>query len=207
MFQVQVPDRDAASKLYDLRFQRDLDYEFWQEISVAGRPVDIMAPKDLVQQLMDDLDNLGLSYGVKISNLQETIDKSLAPANKTFGRSTKHNFSWDEYHTYDDMISYLTYLVETYPACQVEEIGETNEGRMMYVLKVCGSGECNSKPAIWLDGGIHAREWISPATLLFMARELIENPDNADLIEGLDWYFVPSHNPDGYEESRTNVCH
>jgi hypothetical protein len=22
-------------------------------------------------------------------------------------------------------------------------------------------------PAIWIDGGIHAREWIAPATILF----------------------------------------
>merc|ERR1712098_112035 len=72
------------------------------------------------------------------------------------------------------------------------------------VVKVCKGG-CGSKPAVWIDGGIHAREWISLATVTWMLRELVENPgNNADLLEGLDWYFLPSHNPDGYEFSRTN---
>lgn len=60
------------------------------------------------------------------------------------------------------------------------------------------------KPAIWIDGGIHAREWISPASVTFMLRQLVEvqNPDDADLLDKLDWYFLPVVNPDGYEFTR-----
>ena len=32
------------------------------------------------------------------------------------------------------------------------------------------------KPAIFIEGGIHAREWISPATVTFIIRELVTNP-------------------------------
>ena len=48
-------------------------------------------------------------------------------------------------------------------------------------------GGCGNKPAVWIDGGIHAREWISPATVTWMLNELVENPENADISEGLDW--------------------
>ena len=45
--------------------------------------------------------------------------------------------------------------------------------------------------------GIHAREWISPATATYIMRELAENKNNADLIDFFDFYILPVANPDG----------
>lgn len=54
--------------------------------------------------------------------------------------------------------------------------------------------------------GIHAREWISPATVTYIMSELIENnAAHTELTDKLDWYFVPVVNPDGYEYSHTTV--
>ena len=48
-----------------------------------------------------------------------------------------------------------------------------------------------------------SREWIGPATVTWMLKELVENDTaHSDLTESLDWYFLPSHNPDGYAYSR-----
>ena len=56
---------------------------------------------------------------------------------------------------------------------------------------------------MWIDGGIHAREWISPATVLWTLKELVEGEDeDSELIKNLDWYILPVHNPDGYAYSR-----
>ena len=50
--------------------------------------------------------------------------------------------------------------------------------------------------------GIHAREWISPAVVTYMMRELTENiTGQQELVDGLDWYIVPVVNPDGYAYS------
>ena len=58
---------------------------------------------------------------------------------------------------------------------------------------------------MWIDCGIHAREWISPAVGTWMLNELVENNANhPDLLDKLDWYFLPSHNPDGYHKSQTD---
>ena len=62
-----------------------------------------------------------------------------------------------------------------------------------------------AKPAIFLEGGIHAREWISPATVTFIIRELVTNPAHAELLHMFDWIIVPIVNPDGYEYSHTKV--
>ena len=56
---------------------------------------------------------------------------------------------------------------------------------------------------MWIDGGIHAREWISPATVTWMLKELVENDAaHPDLTEKMDWYILPIVNPDGYAYSR-----
>lgn len=58
---------------------------------------------------------------------------------------------------------------------------------------------------MWIDGGIHAREWITPATVTWMMKELIENDaDHPELLEKLDWFILPIVNPDGYAYTKTN---
>ena len=46
--------------------------------------------------------------------------------------------------------------------------------------------------------GIHAREWISPATTTYIIKELVENSrQNQELIDFFDFYILPVANPDG----------
>lgn len=53
-----------------------------------------------------------------------------------------------------------------------------------------------------LQIGIHAREWIASATVLYIINELVENRDNLDKeILDIDFYIIPLMNPDGYEYS------
>lgn len=54
---------------------------------------------------------------------------------------------------------------------QVQPIGTTHEGRQIPLIKI-GTGQPGIKPAIWIDGGIHAREWISPAVVLYMIEQV-----------------------------------
>lgn len=101
--------------------------------------------------------------------------------------------------------NYLMQMAEEHPdIVTLETIGQSFQGRDMIVIKIC-SGACGSNPAILMDGGIHAREWISPAMTTYIIQELVENPANSALVNALDWYILPVANPDGYEYTRTNV--
>lgn len=52
--------------------------------------------------------------------------------------------------------------------------------------------------------GIHAREWISPASVTYIISQLVENRDeHAAYTTGIDYYILPLFNPDGYEYTHT----
>merc|ERR1711962_1179564 len=104
----------------------------------------------------------------------------------------------------EDMDTYLDFIEAEFDFVTTEEIGQSGEGRSMRVAKIC-RGECGSKPAVWIDGGIHAREWVSPAATTWMLKELVENDANhPDLLDNADWFILPSANPDGYDWSRNH---
>ena len=43
------------------------------------------------------------------------------------------------------------------------------------------------------------REWISPAVATFIVNELVQGYDShPDYLDKINWYFLPSANPDGY---------
>jgi carboxypeptidase A2 len=49
-----------------------------------------------------------------------------------------------------------------------------------------------------LSPGIHAREWISPATATYFIKQLTKrNSENADMTEFFDFFVLPVANPDG----------
>jgi len=144
----------------------------------------------------------GVQFQVIIPDVQKLIELEKIKAAGVEEANPRHAMTWDEYHTLDDMYTYLDYLEQEFDFVKTESIGKSGEGRDMRVVSVCRGG-CGDKPAVWIDGGIHAREWISPATVTWMLKEVVENDAaHDDLTKELDWYFLPSVNPDGYAWSR-----
>eukprot|EP00095_Tigriopus_kingsejongensis_P006355 maker-scaffold42_size484952-snap-gene-0.10 protein:Tk06355 transcript:maker-scaffold42_size484952-snap-gene-0.10-mRNA-1 annotation:"carboxypeptidase a2 precursor" len=58
----------------------------------------------------------------------------------------------------------------------------------------------NSKPALWVDCGIHAREWLSPAFCVYLIHAILVG-DSKFLAERFTVFVAPMVNPDGYEYS------
>ncbi|MCL4124914.1 UNVERIFIED_CONTAM: hypothetical protein GTU68_011585, partial [Idotea baltica] len=100
------------------------------------------------------------------------------------------------------IFAYLDDLSATSDLVSQEEIGRTNEGREIRLMKVSSSNGPINKPAIWMDCGIHAREWISPATCLwglgYLSSQYGVNNNVTTLLDNHDLYILPVLNPDGY---------
>eukprot|EP00063_Salmo_salar_P031912 XP_014006747.1 PREDICTED: carboxypeptidase O isoform X2 [Salmo salar] len=60
---------------------------------------------------------------------------------------------------------------------------------------------------MWIDCGIHAREWISPAFCLWFVQYSLNfynlNNDITEMLNSMDIYVLPVMNPDGYKYTWT----
>ena len=76
-------------------------------------------------------------------------------------------------------------------------IGESVEGNPIRAIIIGGS---DGGPAVYNQCGIHAREWITHSTCMYMIVELLESPDPLirRLVDEIRFVFVPNGNPDGY---------
>ncbi|KAL6481068.1 hypothetical protein MHYP_G00091480 [Metynnis hypsauchen] len=87
-----------------------------------------------------------------------------------------------------DVVSSMTY-------------GTTYEKRNITLLKI-GLNSTLPKKAIWMDCGIHAREWIAPAFCQYFVKEILglykTDPKMNELFKNLDFYITPVLNMDGY---------
>ncbi len=113
---------------------------------------------------------------------------------------------FDTYYRYDDLTSHIKAFAEEYPTLmQVESIGKSHEGRDIWLAKVTNleTGPDNEKPALWVDGNIHATE-VSPSTAcLYLINTLVTGyGEDEEITRALDtrvFYIVPRVNPDGAE--------
>ncbi|KAM9610119.1 zinc finger CCCH domain-containing protein 13 isoform 9-T18 [Trichechus inunguis] len=91
--------------------------------------------------------------------LQQTSNDTVSPrASSSY---------YEQYHSLNEIYSWIDLITEWYPD-MVEKIhiGSSYEKYPLYVLKVSKKGQI-AKNAVWIDCGIHAREWISPAFCLW----------------------------------------
>jgi len=104
----------------------------------------------------------------------------------------------------------LTRLLHDYEAAapglvQVRSIGKSHEGRDIWlvVLTQQASGPDADKPALWIDGNIHAAELTASTACLYWLHRLVSaypsDPAVRRLLDTRVVYLVPRLNPDGAE--------
>ena len=113
---------------------------------------------------------------------------------------------FDRFYRYDDLTALLHAFAQEYPdLVTVESIGKSYEGRDIWAVTVTNfkTGAAEDKPAIWVDGNIHASE-VSPSTvcLHLINRLVTEYGENDKITYALDtraFYICPRISVDGAE--------
>uniref|UniRef100_A0A0N5AFM3 Zinc carboxypeptidase A 1 n=1 Tax=Syphacia muris TaxID=451379 RepID=A0A0N5AFM3_9BILA len=189
-------------------YQNNSPYEldFWQPPSHIGALVDVTVSPEDAQIFVHDLQTKHIEFIVAISDLQQAIESERSGARRE--AYSDGSFQLDKYNRFSDIEEYLRKLQEENPEMvTLTEIGRSHENRSITVVKISGKRSFGTNVSIWIDAGIHAREWIAPAVALSVIDELISgysrNPVIQNLLDSIDWYILPVVNPDGYEYTHT----
>nr|XP_045623900.1 carboxypeptidase B-like isoform X1 [Procambarus clarkii] len=177
-----------------------------------------------VQEVKTALREAGISYSVLIHDLAAYLrekDTTRAPRRNRAEVCVSSSCPApliDSYMTFQQIEWYLTHLA-SHPRVEVTSIGKSVEGRDLWLVHIkppeCrGDGslsaflgrlkaarESKRRRAVWLEAGIHGREWIAPAVALQLIHNIVQDCSAG---RALDIYVVPVANPDGYVYSWTN---
>jgi murein tripeptide amidase MpaA len=113
---------------------------------------------------------------------------------------------FNKFYRYDELTKLLKAYVKEYPRLfKLESIGKSYEGRDVWLIIATNfkSGEDADKPALWVDGNIHASEVTASAACLYFIHTLATKyGKDKQITAALDtraFYIVPRLNPDGAE--------
>jgi len=162
---------------------------------------DIISSEDIESKLLAD--NLERLLEIERRTQKLGIEKH---ARTGFSKNT--SIPLDHFWTHDEINEYIDYLAVNYKdIVQVSIIGRSIEHRRLRAVKVSLSGRVDGKrPIIFIDAGLHAREWAAHMTAVYLLYQLVERhtEHSADFLRNVDWIIVPMVNPDGYVYSHEN---
>ncbi|XP_030830920.1 carboxypeptidase B [Strongylocentrotus purpuratus] len=202
VFRVTPKDRLQLEKLVVLKSVLGNYVNFWKEPADVDRPVDMLVSPEYQDLVLGLVNGRDLDVEVTVDDLQTDIDEERA--------GTTATFSYTQFNTLDLIEGWMNDLAAQYSSIvSVVTVGSSYEGRDIKALKIGTNQFSNSKRSVWYEGGIHAREWISPATMIYMTKLLLDGYDSNDqdattMIEELHTYILPVYNVDGYEFTWTS---
>ncbi len=115
-------------------------------------------------------------------------------------------FSFDHFYKYDEILAFLKQAASEYPGFTgLSSVGKSYEGRDLWCITITNkaTGPHNEKPAMYIDGNIHAGEVTGSHIALYTIKQLLEtygqDSQVSHLLDTRTFYIIPRVNPDGAE--------
>uniref|UniRef100_A0A6Q2ZFJ6 Peptidase M14 domain-containing protein n=1 Tax=Esox lucius TaxID=8010 RepID=A0A6Q2ZFJ6_ESOLU len=194
VIRVNVESEEQIQLLRALEKDTYWGLDFWLHPVNSELPVDIHVPYQSLYAVKDYLSAHNIPYTVMITNVQDLLDEEKAEMEEN-NMKERHSrsFNFGAYHPLETIYSWMDDLVAAHPNLVTkDQIGTSYEGRPMYVLKFSTGGD--RRPAIWVDSGIHSREWVSQATGVWTANKIATDfgtdPSLTSLLNTMDIYLL-----------------
>lgn len=176
--------------------------DFWSHGGILN-PSRVMTSPDVHSSFLNFLSVNNFKYEMIIDDVEQSLQQDKIA--QTTGRSKRStvesgqpNFSL--FWKFNEIEFYLDQLPLKYPnLVRKEVIGKSIEMRDIIGIRVSKNSEFGRNPIIFIDAGTHSREWAGIQSSLYFLHQLVENSTVSDeLLDKVDYVFVPVVNPDGY---------
>ena len=118
--------------------------------------------------------------------------------------------AFNRYYTYQELTDILQGIAKAYPTLvDITPMGQSYQGRDVWMLTITNkeTGPDSEKPAIYVEGNIHAGEVTASMTALYLIDHLTSRYGKDDavtrLVDTRAFYIAPRVNPDGAEKYLT----
>ncbi|XP_038270959.1 carboxypeptidase A1-like [Dermochelys coriacea] len=204
IFVASEADVEMVKELEELQ---ELQLDFWRGPGGQDIPIDVRVPFASLQAVKIFLESNGIRYSILIDDLQTLVDEEQTQMiRQHFMPQSVETFNYASYHTLDEIYNFMDLLVAANPNLVSKiQIGNSYEGRPLYVLKFSTGG--TKRPAIWIDTGIHSREWVTQASGVWFAKKIVDSygkdPSLTSILDNLDIFLEIVTNPDGFAFTHT----
>ncbi|XP_013194212.1 zinc carboxypeptidase [Amyelois transitella] len=164
---------------------------------IRNSRAEVMIAPELDSIFSNATDLFRLKKKIIVNDYSEII------AEEKGGSRKDSQFSWTAYYDIDGIYGYLKNMSTIYSNwTELVEGGQSYEGRKILGLRINTPTDVDKvKNIVFIESGIHAREWITPATTTYFINQLLTSTDPAitSLRDQFEWQIFPSVNPDGYQ--------
>ncbi|XP_045711713.1 carboxypeptidase A1 [Phyllostomus hastatus] len=202
VLRISVADEAQVQKVTELEDLEHLQLDFWRGPAQPGSPIDVRVPFPSIQAVKVFLEAHDIEYTIMIEDVQSLLDEEQEQMFAFQARAASTDtFNYATYHTLEEIYGFMDMLVAEHPQLVSKlQIGNTYEGRPIYVLKFSTGG--NNRPAIWIDTGIHSREWVTQASGVWFAKKITQDygqdPAFTSILDNMDIFLEIVTNPDGF---------
>lgn len=175
-----------------------LQLDVWQEATNVNVSALLRLRPEVAAEFEASVTRTGLRVTTRSSNLQEVIENERREMRFTTYSTTPLRF--ERYLKYSEFSNALKQYARKYDHVTYWSIGRSYEGRNIIAAHIKTK---ENLPIVFLECGIHAREWIAPSACLYIIDQLATQYDKDDgirqLLSRYEWRIHPIVNPDGYE--------
>jgi carboxypeptidase A5 len=149
------------------------------------------------------------AFGLNARDVTEEVQKKIEKQNEENDKTRSYlrlfrsanSPPLQYYATLDEIYTWMKNLAQRNPNnISLVEIGRSYENRPMYVLKI-NTGR--NLPIVFVESTIHCREWLSPATTMYIIDKILNNY-RSDVYSRFEFHFSLITNPDGYQYTHQN---
>eukprot|EP01083_Nonionella_stella_P234952 826675_1 len=144
-----------------------------------------------------------MKFDVIYPDVDIVIQKERSRINKTarWTHSDLPDFFFLEYRSWPEYVVFLNAFLLRFPQIASQSyLGTTIQGRDIPIITLSTSGD--TKPGLYIQAVVHAREWLANAATMYIMNALAEgygtDESITNIMDAINIYIVPTVNIDGY---------